>query len=52
MHGRMMIQAPVFELPKFKRQPKKNHREQPKQEPLPWHEGEPEIPQPPFLPAA
>ena len=49
----MTIQAPIFELPKFKRQQKKQQqREQPKQEPLPWHEGEPEIPQPPFLPAA
>ena len=47
----MMIQAPIFELPKFKRQQKKQPQP-PKQEPLPWHEGEPEIPQPPFLPAA
>lgn len=48
----MPTQAPIFELPK-----KKQRREKPKyqpqpEEPLPWHEGEPENPEPPFLPAA
>ncbi len=48
----MPTQAPIFELPK-KRQRIKPKAPQPKEEPLPWHEGEPpEPPQPPFLPAA
>jgi hypothetical protein len=48
-----MKHAPnLFELPRFKRQDKKQ-KPQPKEvDPLPWGEGEPEIPQPPFLPAA
>ena len=48
-----MHNTPVFELPRFERRDKKQQKEQPKRpEPLPWHEGEPEEPQPPFLPAA
>ena len=49
-----MKNAPnIFELPKFKRQKKDDKLQQPKRvEPLPWGEGEPEVPQPPFLPAA
>ena len=51
-HVRRMKNAPnIFELPKFKRQ-KKEPKPPPKEEPLPWGEGEPEVPQPPFLPAA
>jgi hypothetical protein len=42
----------IFELPRFKRQDKKQ-KPQPKDvDPLPWGEGEPDVPQPPFLPAA
>jgi hypothetical protein len=42
----------ILELPKFERR-KKDDRQQPKRdEPLPWHEGEPDRPTPPFLPAA
>ena len=50
----MPTQAPVFELPKRKhRYDKTKQKPQlPKEEPLPWGEGEPENPQPPFLPAA
>jgi len=49
-----MQNAPVFELPKFRRRDKKQQQKQPSKqdEPLPWHEGEPDLPEPPFLPAA
>ena len=47
-----MTIAKVFELPRFKQQDKKQRREQQPKEPLPWHEGEPDFPEPPFLPAA
>ena len=49
-----MKNAPnIFELPKFKRHKKGDKQQQPKQgDPLPWGEGEPDLPQPPFLPAA
>jgi hypothetical protein len=49
-----MKNAPnIFQLPKLKRQKKDDKLQPPKQvEPLPWGEGEPEVPQPPFLPAA
>ena len=49
-----MRNAPVLELPKFKRHKRGDkQQEQPKEvDPLPWGEGEPELPQPPFLPAA
>jgi hypothetical protein len=43
--------APIFDLLKY-RQDKKLQKQHPQQEPLPGHEGEPEFPQPPFLPAA
>ena len=42
----------VFELPRFKRQDKKQKQQPKEADPLPWGEGEPELPQPPFLPAA
>jgi len=48
-----MKPAPIFELPRFKRRNEKQKPHAPKEaEPLPWHEGEPDLPQPPFLPAA
>jgi hypothetical protein len=46
-----MKNAPIFELPKLKRR-KKDEKLPKEVEPLPWGEGEPENPQPPFLPAA
>jgi hypothetical protein len=49
----MKKHAPIFELPKFKRPKKGDEHQQPKEtDPLPWGEGEPDLPQPPFLPAA
>jgi hypothetical protein len=49
----MPTQAPIFELPKKKHHVQKPKKQpQPPEEPLPWGEGEPENPQPPFLPAA
>ena len=48
-----MKNAPnIFELPRFKRQKKDDKQPRKQVEPLPWNEGEPDLPQPPFLPAA
>jgi hypothetical protein len=47
-----MEKTPIFELPKFKRHKKDKPQPPKREEPLPFGEGEPEVPQPPFLPAA